>query len=107
MARLWDSSRTMNGGYSLEALTSNKSLMKGFVHGEDGAKTSMKKLFEKPNIKADGTPGKVSGASLTLIRGAAIYTYEWELRGIQCALPNSSVGQREIADVSAYDQQPC
>ena len=60
MARLWDSSRTMNGGYSLEALTSNKALMKGFVHGEDGAKTSMKKLFEKPNIKADGTPGKVS-----------------------------------------------
>ena len=59
MARLWDSSRTMSGGYSLEALTSNRSLMKGFVHGEDGAKTSMKKLFEKPNIKADGTPGKV------------------------------------------------
>jgi len=64
MARLWDSSRTMNGGYSLEALTSNKSLMKGFVHGEDGAKTSMKKLFEKPNIKADGTPGKVRSAVL-------------------------------------------
>ena len=62
MARLWDSSRTMSGGYSLEALTSNKALMKGFVHGEDGAKTSMKKLFEKPNIKADGTPGKVRSA---------------------------------------------
>jgi hypothetical protein len=42
--------------------------MKGFVHGEDGAKTSMKKLFEKPNIKADGTPGKVRGGCLLAIR---------------------------------------
>ena len=60
MARLWDSARLTCGGYSLEALTSNEELMRGHVHGEAGPKVSMKKLFQKPNIKADGTEGKVS-----------------------------------------------
>lgn len=59
MARLWDSSRLMSGGYSLEALSGNAELMKGHVDGEAGPKVSMKKLFDKPNIKADNTEGKV------------------------------------------------
>lgn len=59
MARLWDSARLMLGGYSLEALTSNDELMEGHVHGAAGPKVSMKKLFQKPNIKSDGTEGKV------------------------------------------------
>jgi len=57
MARLWDSSRTMGKGYSLEALTADKHLMSG---KESGAKVSMKKLFSKQNVKKDGTLGKLS-----------------------------------------------
>ena len=66
MARLWDSSRLMSGGYGLEALSGNQDLMEGHVHGDSGPKLSMKKLFDKPNIKADNTEGKVWDQTLTL-----------------------------------------
>eukprot|EP00887_Chlorella_sp_A99_P005000 scaffold4.g5000.t1 len=64
MARLWDSSRIGRGGYSLEALSSDPGLMgDGTEAGADAirGKVSMKKLFGRPNIKADGTPGKARG----------------------------------------------
>ena len=66
MARLWDSSRAGRGGYSLEALSSDAALMgEGRLGDENAAdtpvrgKVSMKALFGKPNVKADGTYGKV------------------------------------------------
>ncbi|EGG16650.1 mitochondrial DNA polymerase A [Cavenderia fasciculata] len=49
MARLWDASRMMRGGYSLEGLT--KDLL-------DKHKTNMDDLFGQPKLKSDGTPGK-------------------------------------------------
>jgi len=58
MARLWDSSRVGRGGYSLEALSSDKDLM-GATEDLRG-KVSMKKLFGKPNLKKDGTEGKLT-----------------------------------------------
>ena len=64
MARLWDTSRMLNGGYSLEALSSDPGLMKDAVKlliDEEGlqGKVSMKSLFAKKNIKKDGTEGKL------------------------------------------------
>ncbi|XAR67464.1 DNA-directed DNA polymerase [Bertholletia excelsa] len=56
MARLWDSSRRMMGGYSLEALTgdpklcSNENLI---------GKVSMKTLFGRRKVKKDGSEGKI------------------------------------------------
>ncbi|EFA79328.1 mitochondrial DNA polymerase A [Heterostelium album PN500] len=49
MARLWDAARNGRGGYSLEGLS--KELL-------DNHKTSIKDLFGKNKIKADGLPGK-------------------------------------------------
>ena len=45
----------------LQALTGDKALMGLHLDAEEGGgpKVSMKKLFSKPNIKKDGTPGKV------------------------------------------------
>ena len=60
MARLWDSSRTGRGGYSLEALSSDEHLMGGSTEGDVRGKVSMKKLFGKPNLKKDGTEGKLT-----------------------------------------------
>ena len=61
MARLWDSSRT-GKGYSLEALTNDPDVMSD-AFDSDGAdirsKLSMKELFGKPNIKKDGSDGKL------------------------------------------------
>jgi DNA polymerase-1 len=61
MARLWDSSRT-GKGYSLEALTNDKDVMRG-AFDDDGAdriqKIGMKKKFGKPNVKKDGSDGKL------------------------------------------------
>ena len=58
MARLFDSSRTRKGGYTLASLSGDAKLM-----GEENAgrykKTTMKELFGKPNIKKDGTEGKL------------------------------------------------
>ena len=57
MARLWDSSR-QSKGYALSSLTSDPEVM-GVSRSELRGKTSMKQLFGKPNIKKDGTPGKL------------------------------------------------
>ncbi|KAM3302499.1 DNA polymerase I B, chloroplastic/mitochondrial [Capsicum chacoense] len=69
MARLWDSSRRTLGGYSLEALTGDSSVMRDarLVHAErlfdgDGlfGKISMKTIFGRKKLKKDGTEGKVT-----------------------------------------------
>eukprot|EP00889_Picochlorum_renovo_P004618 jgi/Picre1/31648/NNA_006999.t1 len=59
MARLWDSSRTGRGGYSLEALTTEEDLMGPLDMTDARGKISMKKIFGRPNIKKDGTEGKL------------------------------------------------
>ncbi|KAJ7529979.1 hypothetical protein O6H91_15G073700 [Diphasiastrum complanatum] len=64
LARLWDSARKgAQGGYSLEALTSDPRVVDiereadGKGHGIK--KTSMKELFGRSTIKRDGTNGKL------------------------------------------------
>lgn len=63
MARLWDSSRRMSGGYSLEALTSDsKGIMSGADLGPNEeliGKVSMKTIFGRKKLKKDGSEGKV------------------------------------------------
>ncbi|KAI7753135.1 hypothetical protein M8C21_023412 [Ambrosia artemisiifolia] len=63
MARLWDSSRRMSGGYSLEALTSDsKGIMSGANLGPNEeliGKVSMKTIFGRKKLKKDGTEGKI------------------------------------------------
>jgi len=59
MARLWDSSRTGRGGYSLEALTTEEELMGPLDMSDARGKISMKKIFGRKNIKKDGTEGKL------------------------------------------------
>ena len=49
MARLWDSARAKDGGYSLAILT--EQLL-------NTQKRTMKQLFGRPKIKKDGTEGK-------------------------------------------------
>lgn len=49
MARLWSTSRSNMGGYSLESLSNDLLGMR---------KVPMKERFSKPKIKKDGTPGK-------------------------------------------------
>ncbi|KAL0917416.1 hypothetical protein M5K25_012474 [Dendrobium thyrsiflorum] len=61
LARLWDSSRRIDGGYSLEALTSDPIVMSGTgFHTVDEfmGKISMKSLFGKRKVKKDGSEGK-------------------------------------------------
>lgn len=61
LARLWDSSRKIDGGYSLEALTSDPIVMSGTTsHSVDQfmGKISMKTVFGKKNVKKDGSEGK-------------------------------------------------
>ncbi len=68
MARLWDSSRT-GKGYSLEALTKDADVMRDAMDGENDelrSKISMKELFGKPNVKKDGTDGKLVRAHAKL-----------------------------------------
>lgn len=69
MARLWDSSRRTLGGYSLEALTGDSSVMcdarlvhaERLFHGEGlFGKISMKTIFGRKKLKKDGTEGKVT-----------------------------------------------
>lgn len=63
MARLWDSSRRTNGGYSLEALTSDRGIMSdaGLCSKEKLiGKISMKTIFGRKNVKKDGSEGKVT-----------------------------------------------
>ncbi|KAI3711513.1 hypothetical protein L1987_70051 [Smallanthus sonchifolius] len=63
MARLWDSSRRMSGGYSLEALTSDsKGIMSGASLGPNEeliGKVSMKTIFGRKKLKKDGSEGKI------------------------------------------------
>ncbi|RLN97177.1 hypothetical protein BBJ28_00007129 [Nothophytophthora sp. Chile5] len=49
MARLWNTARFQNGGYSLEALTADLLLQR---------KKPMKELFGVPKLKKDGSKGK-------------------------------------------------
>lgn len=63
MARLWNSSRRTEGGYSLEALTCDRSVMSGvdLSAGEDLiGKVSMKTIFGQKKVKKDGSEGKVT-----------------------------------------------
>ncbi|KAJ4827344.1 hypothetical protein Tsubulata_003300 [Turnera subulata] len=62
MARLWDSSRRQNGGYSLEALTGNQKVMDGAqsCYKELIGKVSMKTIFGKKKVKKDGSEGKLT-----------------------------------------------
>lgn len=62
MARLWNSSRRAEGGYSLEALTGDRSVMSDvkLSPGEELiGKVSMKTIFGEKKVKKDGTEGKV------------------------------------------------
>ncbi|KAI3863133.1 hypothetical protein MKW98_015591 [Papaver atlanticum] len=72
MARLWDSSRRLEGGYSLEALTSDPRVMNGnskvsgsrqkkveIMPGINQGKISMKTIFGKGKLKKDGSEGKI------------------------------------------------
>ncbi|XP_054797248.1 DNA polymerase I B, chloroplastic/mitochondrial isoform X2 [Prosopis cineraria] len=62
MARLWNSSRRLDGGYSLEALTSDKRVMCGthLNHENDLiGKVSMKAIFGRKKVKKDGSVGKM------------------------------------------------
>ncbi|KAL9232653.1 hypothetical protein vseg_007735 [Gypsophila vaccaria] len=62
MARLWDSSRRTEGGYSLEALTRDPRVMNEskMYRGEDLiGKISMKTIFGRRKIKKDGSLGKI------------------------------------------------
>ncbi|XP_073268823.1 DNA polymerase I A, chloroplastic/mitochondrial isoform X2 [Populus alba] len=62
MARLWDSSRRINGGYSLEALTGDQKVMRGAepCYKELIGKVSMKNIFGKQKVKKDGSEGKLT-----------------------------------------------
>ncbi|WVZ87156.1 hypothetical protein U9M48_033843 [Paspalum notatum var. saurae] len=61
LARLWDSSRRNDGGYSLEGLTNDHRVM-GVVPKElqKIGKRSMKTIFGRKKIKKDGLEGKTT-----------------------------------------------
>ncbi|KAI4388180.1 hypothetical protein MLD38_000533 [Melastoma candidum] len=63
MARLWDSSRRTEGGYSLEALSGDPKVVGEHISGPTGTeligKISMKTIFGKKKVKKDGTEGKL------------------------------------------------
>lgn len=62
MARLWDSSRRLVGGYSLEALSGDKEVMsRGNLNHETDliGKVSMTTLFGQRKEKKDGSMGKI------------------------------------------------
>ncbi|CAA3006716.1 DNA polymerase I B, chloroplastic mitochondrial-like [Olea europaea subsp. europaea] len=62
MARLWNSSRRTEGGYSLEALTGDPSVMsdaKPHPGEEMIGKVSMKTIFGRKKLKKDGSEGKI------------------------------------------------
>ncbi|CAH2040576.1 unnamed protein product [Thlaspi arvense] len=56
MARLWDSSRRTEGGYSLEALTGDPKLCADEIWF---GKLSMKTIFGRRKVKKDGSEGKI------------------------------------------------
>ncbi|CAI9773443.1 unnamed protein product [Fraxinus pennsylvanica] len=62
MARLWNSSRRTEGGYSLEALTGDPFVMSNakLRLGEEMiGKVSMKTIFGRKKLKKDGSEGKI------------------------------------------------
>lgn len=63
LARLWDSSRRTEGGYSLEALTGDPKVMFGAqpCTNDDliSGKISMKSIFGRKKLKMDGSEGKL------------------------------------------------
>ncbi|CAH2036364.1 unnamed protein product [Thlaspi arvense] len=62
MARLWDSARRTEGGYSLEALTSDPKVLGATQTKEEAeflGKISMKTIFGKRKLKKDGSEGKI------------------------------------------------
>ena len=60
LARLWDSSRRTDGGYSLEGLTNDCRVMDTAPEDLPNAgKTSMKTIFGKKKVRKDGSEGKV------------------------------------------------
>uniref|UniRef100_A0A804KIX8 DNA-directed DNA polymerase family A palm domain-containing protein n=1 Tax=Musa acuminata subsp. malaccensis TaxID=214687 RepID=A0A804KIX8_MUSAM len=58
LARLFDSSRRANGGYSLEALTNDPKIMSSNDELKMG-KIAMKSIFGKRKLKKDGSEGKL------------------------------------------------
>ncbi|KAF3779395.1 DNA polymerase I [Nymphaea thermarum] len=63
LARLWDSSRRMEGGYSLEALTGDPKVMSESGSIENNmlmsGKISMKTVFGRRKLRKDGSEGKI------------------------------------------------
>ncbi|KAK8450529.1 hypothetical protein SEVIR_6G042200v4 [Setaria viridis] len=60
LARLWDSSRKTDGGYSLEGLTNDRRVMDAVLEDLPNAgKTSMKTIFGRKKVRKDGSEGKV------------------------------------------------
>ncbi|GAU12408.1 hypothetical protein TSUD_253600 [Trifolium subterraneum] len=61
MARLWDSSRQLDGGYSLEKLSGDRKVMSRAQSNHEKdliGKVSMKTIFSKKKVKKDGSEGK-------------------------------------------------
>ncbi|CAO2189586.1 unnamed protein product [Urochloa humidicola] len=60
LARLWDSSRRTDGGYSLEGLTNDRRVMDA-VPGDlpNTGKISMKTIFGRKKVRKDGSEGKI------------------------------------------------
>ncbi|KAJ3669547.1 hypothetical protein LUZ60_011497 [Juncus effusus] len=63
LARLWDSSRRLDGGYSLEALSGDPRVISSTHSCPKSAlnigKISMKSIFGKKKLKKDGSEGKL------------------------------------------------
>ncbi|KAK6132910.1 hypothetical protein DH2020_033346 [Rehmannia glutinosa] len=62
MARLWNSARRTEGGYSLEALTGDSAIMSDAKSGPGETvtgKVSMKNIFGRKKLKKDGSEGKL------------------------------------------------
>jgi DNA polymerase-1 len=60
LARLWDSSRKKDGGYSLEGLTNDRRVMDTVPEDLPKlGKISMKTIFGRKKVRKDGSEGKV------------------------------------------------
>jgi DNA polymerase-1 len=60
LARLWDSSRKIDGGYSLEGLTNDRRVMDTVPEDlPKPGKISMKTIFGRKKVRKDGSEGKV------------------------------------------------
>uniref|UniRef100_J3MQT9 DNA-directed DNA polymerase n=1 Tax=Oryza brachyantha TaxID=4533 RepID=J3MQT9_ORYBR len=60
LARLWDSSRRTDGGYSLEGLTNDQRVMDTVLKDlPKTGKMSMKTIFGRKKVRKDGSEGKI------------------------------------------------